>query len=62
VTENGLKIRTLGYKLKLILLSTEEDFWKRVSMSSRLLKVKNKGLTEKKGVTQKFLDRLEKKC
>lgn len=38
-----MKITTLGYKLKQILLSTEEDFWKRVVMSFRLLKVKNKG-------------------
>jgi hypothetical protein len=50
----GWETWTLDYKLKKKLLSTKMDFCRTTARTSRLLKVRNKVIREKMGVTKQF--------
>jgi hypothetical protein len=47
ILSHGCEIWTLDYRLKIKLLGTETEFWRRVARTSRILEVRNEVIRQK---------------
>lgn len=60
ILSSSCEIWTVDYRLKNMPLSTEMDVWRRATMISKILEVRNEVIRDKMGVTQTMLGPMKK--